>query len=141
MEFYVPRSEKRQLETHIISGTADAFSLAASPIEKQDESIARNTLPGAGKPEGRTGSIVAFATVRSFLLFQALRARLLSLDPFLLRPTIHEKTRQRADYGGQAGTNWCEQNLPFGSVGASPIPALSLRVLTIHLRFPRGAFV
>jgi hypothetical protein len=45
-------------------------------------------------------------------------------SPFLLRPTIHEKTRQRVDYGGQAGTNLCEQNLPFGSqanaYGASP---------------------
>jgi hypothetical protein len=56
--------------------------------------------------------------------FQALRARLLSLGPFLLRPTIHEKTRQPADYGGQAGTNLCEQNLPFASnltlLGNSP---------------------
>jgi hypothetical protein len=28
---------------------------------------------------------------------------------------VHEKTRRRVDYGGQAGTNLCEQNLPFGS--------------------------
>jgi hypothetical protein len=34
------------------AAAADAFSLAASPIEKQDESIARNTLPGPGKPGG-----------------------------------------------------------------------------------------
>jgi hypothetical protein len=40
MEFYVLRCEKRWLETNIISGAADAFSLAASPIEKQDETTA-----------------------------------------------------------------------------------------------------
>jgi hypothetical protein len=34
MDFYVVRCEKRQLETNIISGAADAFSLAASPIER-----------------------------------------------------------------------------------------------------------
>jgi hypothetical protein len=58
MEFYVLRCERRQLEMNIISGAADAFSLAASPIEKQDESIARNTLTGAGKPGATIGSIV-----------------------------------------------------------------------------------
>jgi hypothetical protein len=34
MDFYVLRCERRQLETYLISGAADAFSLAASPIEK-----------------------------------------------------------------------------------------------------------
>jgi hypothetical protein len=79
VEFYVLGSEKRQLETNIISGAADAFSLAASPSIKHDETTARNALPGADKPGGTTGSIVpfAFGTVRSFLFSQALRTWLL----------------------------------------------------------------
>jgi hypothetical protein len=56
--------------------------MQASP---KDESTARNTLPGAGKPEGTIGSIIpfAFGTVRSFLFSQALRTWLLSFGVLL----------------------------------------------------------
>jgi hypothetical protein len=88
MEFYVLRSERRQLETNLISGAADAFRLAASPIEKQDESIARNTFPGAGKPGQRTGSIVPKGTVRSFLFSRHFVPGYSHWSPFLLRLAI-----------------------------------------------------
>jgi hypothetical protein len=83
------------------SSAAPLTLLAASPIEKQDESIARNTLPGAGIPGGRTGSIVlfAFGTVRSFLFSQALRTWLLSLES--LPPSSRHSMRRR---GGESTT-------------------------------------
>jgi hypothetical protein len=63
---------------------------------------------GPGKPGGNDRINRPLGTVRSFLFFQALRARLLSLVPSSFVPPFHEKTRRRVDYGGQAGTNLCE---------------------------------
>jgi hypothetical protein len=128
MEFYVLRCEKRQLETNIISGAADAFS--SQPLrEKQDESIARNTLPGAGKPGGTIGSIVpfAFGTVRSFLFSQALRTWLLSLES--LPPSSRHSMRRR---GGESTTadrlgEICARELHWSpqvnAHGGAPLPA------------------
>jgi hypothetical protein len=99
VEFYVLRCERRQLEMNIISGAADA--LAASPIEKQDETTARNTLPWGRQTRGndRINRPFAFGTVRSFLFFQALRARLLSSES--LPPSSRHSMRRR---GGESTT-------------------------------------
>jgi hypothetical protein len=104
VEFYVPRSDKRQLETNIISGAANAFSLAASSIEKPDENIARNTLPGAGKPRGKDRINRRLRDSPLFLTFPGTSylATLIGVPP---PSPFHEKTRRRVDYGGQAGTN------------------------------------
>jgi hypothetical protein len=53
----------------------------------------------------------------------ACQATLIGVPSSFVSP-FHEKTGRQIDYGGQAGTNLCEQNLPFGSqanaYGASP---------------------
>jgi hypothetical protein len=88
------------------SSAAPLTLSAASPIEKQDESIARNTLPEGRQTRGNDRINRPFGTVRSFLFSQALRTWLLSLES--LPPSSRHSMRRRggeSDYGGQAGTN------------------------------------
>jgi hypothetical protein len=107
VEFYVLRCEKRYLETNIISGGADAFSLAASPIEKQVRALP--AIPSLGRQTRGNDRINRPLRLRDgplFLIFPGTSylATLIGVPSSLVSP-FHEKTRRRVDYGGQAGTN------------------------------------
>jgi hypothetical protein len=103
MEFYVLRSEKRQLETNIISA-ADAFSLAASPSKNKMRALP--AIPSLGQAnQGKGPDQSSLRDGPLFPISQALRTWLLIGVPSSFVSPFHEKTRQRVDYGAQAGTN------------------------------------